>query len=200
MQTPITTFIFDCFGVLCDAPISRWYSAKSKEHGFIDTNLLPMLMQFDLDILSEDDIIEHFQTYQGINSSKEYIRQEIDAYLKIDSALVEILKKLKQKGYKVALLSNANNSFFEKKVFLLHPEFKNLFDEMIISSVVGMVKPNPDIYHHTLLKLNSKPEESVFIDDNKTNVDAAVKIGIEGFLYTDRNAFEQYLKEKGVEI
>jgi putative hydrolase of the HAD superfamily len=199
-STKITTFIFDCFGVVCSPVLNKWYKVNSQLYRFIDENLQNVFRQFDLGKLSEDDMADYFLKYKGINLTKEEIRKEIDGYLTLDVGLVDIIKKLKQKGFKVALLSNANSSFFKRKIYPTYPELKNLFDEIIISSDVGMVKPDDDIYLYTLDKIGSKPEESVFVDDGKVNIDTANKLGIRGFLYTDSAAFADYVKSLGIEI
>ena len=61
-----------------------------------------------------------------------------------------------------------------------------------------MVKPNKDIFEYTLKKINSEPEESLFIDDGKINIDIAVILGIHGFLYADVNSFADYIKSVGI--
>ena len=198
MDTNITTFIFDCFGVICDPVLNGWYKDNRLKKGLIDKNISDILHQMDLGILSEDDIADYFSKYDGIESTKQKIRDEIDSYLNIDESLVEIIKKLRQKEFKTVLLSNANNSFFERKVYPEHPEFKCLFDEIVISSVVGMVKPDPEIYVYALDKIKSKPEESLFIDDSKPNVDAAIALGICGFVYRDSRSFSDYLTDMGI--
>lgn len=194
MDTKITTFIFDCFGVVCSPVLNGWYKENRLKHGLVDENILNVFQKFDLGQFSEDDIINYFLSYEGVNSTKEKIREDVDSYLHIDNQLVDTIKNLKNKGYKIALLSNGNSSFFERKLYIMFPEFKSLFDEIIISSNIGMVKPNDDIYFYALDKINSKPEESVFIDDNKMNIDAAENLGIKSFLYTDANSFNNYLE------
>ncbi len=59
-----------------------------------------------------------------------------------------------------------------------------------------MVKPDPDIYLHTLERTSSHPEKTVFVDDSKVNVDTAIRLGMRGFLYTESAAFINYLKRE----
>ena len=61
-------------------------------------------------------------------------------------------------------------------------------------------KPNDDIFLYTLEKINAKPEESLFIDDNKPNVDSAVNLGINGFVYTNSDSFKNYLDQIGINL
>lgn len=200
MKPKINTFIFDCFGVICDPVVNNWYKENRLKYGLIDSNLQTFLKEVDLGNASEDDVVDYFMKYDGVNSTKEELRKDIDSYLKLDNELADIILKLKNKGFKTVLLSNANASFFERKIYTTYPEFKDLFDDIIISSDIKMVKPDPDIYLHTLNKINSKPEESLFIDDSKTNVDGAINIGINGYLYTDSNLFAEYIKSLGIDL
>lgn len=200
MKPKINTFIFDCFGVVCDPVVNNWYKENRLKYGLVDNNLQSLLKELDLGNASEDDIVDYFMKYDGVNSTREELRKDIDSYLKLDTKLVEIIKKLRDKGYKTILLSNANASFFKRKIYTTYPEFKDLFDNIIISSDIKMVKPDPDIYLHTLSKINSKPEESLFIDDSKTNVDGAINVGINGYLYTDSNLFAEYIKSLGIDL
>ena|SRR5258708_3978490 len=196
----IKTIIFDCFGVVFDPVLGGWYKDNILKRGLVDENQPNLFRQFDLGILTEEDIINYFQKYDGITSTPEELRKEIDEYLKIDYSLLKVIKKLRQKGLKTILLSNANNSFFERKIYPTYPDFKNLFDEIIISSVVQMVKPDPDIYLYTLEKASSHPEEVVFVDDSKTNVDTAIQLGMKGFVYTESTTFINYLDSLGIDL
>lgn len=99
----------------------------------------------------------------------------------------EILEELKNK-YKIALLTNFIDAFdyFNENVW----HYDDLFDQIFVSSKLGMVKPNADIYRYALEKLGVKPEEAVFVDDRQNNIDAAEKLGIKGLLFKDVDQFK----------
>ncbi len=174
-----------------------WYKNHSMEDGFVDNNLIKMLEDFDLGKLTENDMLEYFSKYKGVTQKPEEIRKEIDSYLSLDSKLVSIVMNLKEKGYKVALLTNANSSFFERHLYVKYPEFKNLFNETLISSEIKMIKPSREIFEYTIKKLNALAEECLLIDDSPANITGAQAVGINGFLYTFKNteSFTEYLKE-----
>ncbi len=195
MKLGLTTFVFDCFGVLSQPVLMSWYKNHSFKDGFVDNNLFKLLEEFDLGKISELQICEYFSNYKGVNMTPEEIRQEVDSYLRLDSKLINLILKLRDKDFKIVLLSNANAAFFEREVYKKYPDFKKLFDEIIISSEVGMIKPNRDIYEYTLKKINSLPEECLLIDDSPKNIDGANVLGIQGFLYTDFNSFEDHIKD-----
>ncbi len=58
-----------------------------------------------------------------------------------------------------------------------------LFDGVVLSYRVGVVKPEPEIYKIALEKAGVTPGEAVFVDDIEENVEAARKLGMAGILY-----------------
>jgi putative hydrolase of the HAD superfamily len=63
---------------------------------------------------------------------------------------------------------------------LLKEEFGILgvFDEVIISAEVGLIKPDPRIYQLAAEKLSIPTNQAIFIDDVAENVEAARKSGM----------------------
>ncbi|KAM6500653.1 HAD-like domain containing protein [Amanita muscaria] len=57
-------------------------------------------------------------------------------------------------------------------------QLKGLFDDFCESSVLGMRKPEPEIYLLTCRRNGIKPEEAVFLDDLGINLKAAKDLGI----------------------
>jgi HAD superfamily hydrolase (TIGR01509 family) len=198
MKPQITTFIFDCFGVICDPVLFHWYQKNCVSRGFTDENLSSVVEKFDLGEISENDMYEYFSKYPGITASKEKIQDEIDSYLKINEPFVDAIKNLKRQGFKTVLLTDANAGFFTRKVYTDYPYFKDLFDEIIISSDIKMTKANPDAFLYALSKIKSTPEEALFIDDRKVNVDSAQALGINGFVYTDYDSYKKYIETLGI--
>jgi FMN phosphatase YigB (HAD superfamily) len=84
---------------------------------------------------------------------------------------------------KVGLLSNA----WDNLRHTLHTRWNidGLFDELVISAEVKLIKPDPRIFHLTVERLNVQPAEAVFIDDIGENVLAARKEGLEAIHHQD---------------
>jgi len=57
-------------------------------------------------------------------------------------------------------------------------EINDLFKTIIISGDVGLRKPDKRIFLLLLEKIQSSPEECVFIDDNLYNLETASRLGI----------------------
>jgi putative hydrolase of the HAD superfamily len=92
------------------------------------------------------------------------------------------IKKL-HPTYKVGLLSNAWDDL--RQTMHTRWDIDGLFDELIISAEVGIVKPDPRIFHLALERLSVQPAESVFIDDILTNVEAARQEGLVAIHFQD---------------
>lgn len=101
---------------------------------------------------------------------------------------LQLMDKLRQKNIGICLLSNALPN--------LSDTAKNLTDEKNIftSYELGLLKPDIKIYQVILQKLNTKPQEVIFIDDKKANIEAAKSIGIHGIVF-DRNTIEQEVEK-----
>lgn len=95
--------------------------------------------------------------------------------------MLEIIQDLKSKGVGVFGLTNWPAETFTEA----RRRFRTLasIDNYVVSSSVKLAKPEPAIYQLLLSKYNLKPEECVFIDDRKDNVDAAKALGMEGIIY-----------------
>jgi len=95
---------------------------------------------------------------------------------------VELLHELKAQGYKIYVLSNWDPTSFP----LLKTKFpeiftyqnNDMFDGIMISGNVGMLKPEHAIFKKCLTDFNIKASSAIFIDDTIENVQAAQNMGI----------------------
>jgi 2-haloacid dehalogenase len=95
--------------------------------------------------------------------------------------MLDIILDLKAKGVGVYGLTNWPAETFEEA----RRRFKTIgnIDNYVVSSYVRLAKPSPDIYKLLLSKYNLIPQECVFIDDRKDNVNAAISLGMSGIVY-----------------
>ena len=111
------------------------------------------------------------------------------------AGMEEIVDAIKERGYPCYLLSNFSEGF------QLMPERTPVLqklDGMVISYQIQMLKPDPEIYLYTAQKLGFVPEETLFVDDNLHNVEAAAAVGMESYQFTTPEAFRAYLQESGI--
>ena len=109
---------------------------------------------------------------------------------------IEILKQLKQKGYPLYGLSNwsAETFPYAREQF----DFFDLFDDMVISSHVGYVKPEPEIYQLILEKIERPAQECLFIDDSLPNIEQADKMGFVTIHYRSSAQLKSELEKLGI--
>lgn len=105
--------------------------------------------------------------------------------------------KLKQRGLLTAILSNMSDNVLEN----IEREFDwiHRFDVLVWSCQIGAVKPDPSIYHHTLAELGTQPEETLFIDDKRPNVEAARALGIQAIEYSSVERLREELIARGLD-
>ncbi len=111
----------------------------------------------------------------------------------------ELARHLKQKGYGIYLLSNANNRFHSFVRENL-PALKYM-DGIMISVDEKCAKPSLEIYEKFFKKFDLIPEECVFIDDLSDNCEGAKKAGMNAYCFDrDYDKLIEFLKSEGVEI
>jgi len=69
-----------------------------------------------------------------------------------------------------------------------------MFDVLIFSCKEGFRKPGKEIYEIALRRLNTQPEETIFIDDRIENIRAAESLGIHTILFENIKQFKKNLK------
>lgn len=121
--------------------------------------------------------------WKGISDRKETEKKFLDS-LELNEDF-RVLKTLKSK-YKLGLLSNFVGSWAD---YLTEKyDFNSIFDSIVVSAHCKMKKPDSEIYEYALSQLNSKSQETYFVDDQKKNLAAAHAIGMKTvFFKTERD-------------
>ena len=180
----IKNLIFDVGGVLFDY---RW-KEMFMDYGLDEDNAIRVGTQmfndpdrtwdiFDLGIKSDEEIADIFcKKYPG---DEDVIRWFIrhGEYMQVPRPKVwKKVHELKQKGYKIYILSNYPESLFKK-----HTEYADFMDDidgLMVSYMIHKAKPAEDIYKPLCYKYGLDRSESIFFDDRSENVEGAVKFGM----------------------
>lgn len=114
-----------------------------------------------------------------------------------DPAMLAWQLELKQHGILTAILSNMGDSVLTN----MQREFDWLprFDVLVWSFQLRMAKPDPAIYLHTLQKLGTRPDETLFVDDKQVNIDAARDLGMAAILFSTVDRLRQDLIAAGLD-
>ena len=120
--------------------------------------------------------------------------------VEVYSGLQEKIRLWADQGYRIYILSTTCEIFYRIEKAGSLPIFP-LLSGYILSSEVGVVKPEPEIYQKLLKKYGIEPTESVFIDDIQANLDTAAELGFETILAERESdnilAMQDLLQEKG---
>lgn len=106
---------------------------------------------------------------------------------------IPLIDKLKAAGYNVYFLSNWSKWSYELLDRYHKFDFLEKMNGGVWSWQTGCMKPNERIYRILLNKYNLNPEECVFFDDLKDNIEAANDIGIKGVLFDRTNPDNMYI-------
>ncbi len=124
--------------------------------------------------------IEHILSKNNLSKSYPIIKDNF-----------EYILGLKEKGYKLYLLTNITKDSYEYIDELIHID--SIFEGGIYSYQENVIKPNPEIYNLLINKYNLDKNETIFFDDRQKNVDAANAMGIRAILFRTTKDIEDNL-------
>lgn len=113
------------------------------------------------------------------------------SWLAIDHGTLDVLIDLQRGGTRLALLSNAAPDFAS---YYRHGMLGDLFEQVFVSSELGVLKPRAEIFQALLAGLAVGPAEVIFIDNLEDNVRGAEALGITSHHFTDATRLRQYLE------
>ena len=112
---------------------------------------------------------------------------------------VAILKRLVvNPDYKVIALTNWSAETFP--IALKRFDFLHWFEGIVVSGTEKTRKPFLDIYQITLDRYQLNPKKTLFIDDNKRNIEAAQKFGIHTIQFQNPIQLQISMEVIGVKI
>lgn len=188
----IRGILFDCFGVLYQgslthlaelaAPADRQAVrdlAHASDHGFISR----------ADYFTQLGALVHLPP--------EEVETIVERLHVRNEPLIAFVRQLHH-SYKVGLLSNVGQDMMTR---LFRPEeLEELFDCVVLSSDVGLIKPDPLIYDYAANKLGVEPEACVMIDDLPVNIDGAERAGMQGIVFASLSQLQHELRHLLVEV
>lgn len=184
----IKAIIFDCFGVLTTdgwEPFCRKYFAEDPKKLRQAKILVGSL---NLGNIKYEEFISQVAKLAKISERKAL--SYIDDNKRNEELFKYIRNNLKPK-YKIGMLSNAGQNWLNE---LFTRDDLALFDDIVLSSDVGYIKPDHAIYKISLDRLSVSPSESVFVDDIRRYVTAGNEVGMSSILYRNFNDMKKQLE------
>lgn len=191
----IDAVVFDFGGVFIASPFEALREIGEAQGAAFDQTIAIVFGSYDLDtdhpwhraergeldIVSARNEILELGREQGFELDLFEMMKNLAGGGGVNSEMVGLVRRVRDLGLKTALLTNNIAEGREFWQGLLAVD--ELFDATVDSSAVGMRKPDPRIYTHTLTEIGGvAPERAVFLDDYPGNIGAAEAVGMIGVL------------------
>jgi putative hydrolase of the HAD superfamily len=156
-------------------------------------------LDYDADILNGQTYWQTVARDTGVDFTAQQIAELLEADARmwgnLNPAMIAWIPRIKAAGFRLGILSNMGLGVLEH----LRPRFSWLdqFDQLTWSCDLGVVKPDPAIYLHTIKKLNVKPEQALFIDNLQKNIVGAEAVGLNAALFVNVEQLQSDLARRG---
>ena len=187
------------FGGVLTTPLVESFMAFQDQTG-ITTETLGKAMQAATDANGENPLFEmergeitedaflvllteHLEPLLGHHPEMHRFREIYFEALQPNPQMIELMRELKGKGYRMAMLTN-NVREWEPLWRSMLP-VDEIFETVVDSGFVGCRKPESKIYALTLERLSEPAEACLFIDDVLVNCEGARKAGLQAVHFQD---------------
>ncbi|MEN3040406.1 MAG: HAD family phosphatase [Bacteroidia bacterium] len=182
----IRNLLLDLGGVLYGVDYERTALALGLAREALPTLLEdPVLAEYEKGMISTDGFLTHWQKRFPAFSREQLIAAWNAMLLGILPESETVLSTLSQ-TFQIALLSNTNELHLSRVEPEIQPWAK-YFTGMFYSNRIQYRKPEPESYIYVLSQLGWKAEETLFIDDNLTNVQGAQRVGLHAYHFHPPN-------------
>ncbi len=182
--------IFDFAGVVGSESYWDWLAANFRLTRGLKAYFTKISHQVDDASISEGEFLQALSMRS--NKPAAQVKEEILSGVKLDGEVLKLVASLRTE-YKVGLLTNYCKEWM--RYLISANSLEEYFDSILISSELGVVKPNPRIYNEAASRLGVRTAECVFIDDRQSNIDGAAKLGMTGILFTSFGELHDDLKQ-----
>lgn len=134
----------------------------------------------DYGMITQSELVDQVAELTGLDH--ELVQANAIGEHSRNQPLLDYIQSLRPR-YRVAMLSNISAGSMD--VFFSRSERHSLFDAAVLSSEVGMIKPNPEIYQTTADRLGIATDECVMIDDVLDNCYGADAAGMRWIHFQD---------------
>lgn len=187
----LDTVIFDLFGTLVNhfmSSVGRMHADMAEELGLPYEKFNPAWLETtDLRVIGAfatvESAIEHVLVALNAQARPEQIERAVEIRMSyIKQALVpkpravEALAALKQRGYRLGLLSNCS---VEIPLLWDQTAFSGTFQKTIFSCLERLKKPDENIYRLACERLGVEPESCLYVADGEDfELAAAARVGL----------------------
>lgn len=179
----IKNVVFDLGGVVFSRDPRKFEPEFIKFFSYITLPRMPLFWEeYDRGVVSYDEVIGALAEYNSCDRelAAKNLRRSILTQEQIPSTK-SLIEALRAAEYKLYVLSNMSLEFIE---FLRTQDVYKNFDGEVVSCEEHIIKPQPEIYRLLTSRYGLDPAETLFIDDRKANVEAAINEGWQGYHFS----------------
>lgn len=190
MAGGIDTVIFDMDGVIFDSEtlvLSSWKEV-ARRYGIKDVEKVCRECLGTNSVVSKQIFLEHYgqdfpyDEYKA-EMSEVFFAHASDGKLAKKQGVEELLKYLKDKGFKVGIASSTREKIVRRQIS--EGGLLEYFDQIVGGDMVKHSKPEPDIFLEACGRLESKPENCYVIEDSYNGIRAAHAAGMHPIMVPD---------------
>ncbi len=180
----IKNVIFDIGNVILNFDLSRIlpeFTKDREEQEFIIKNILHSKEWLEEGLIDLGDVTREEAIKLVCDRTKHEKDELIENfwnhycdYVFLDQRVIDVIKKLKENGYSIFLLSNFPEYLYQE---IKTSELFSIVDGYILSHQVHRIKPYPEIYEQLVQQYQLVKSECFFLDDNEQNVKTAKRLG-----------------------
>ncbi len=189
--------IFDFGNVLCFPPTATQLSEAAALCGLTTPEFVANFWRKRRDYDRGTEPAAYWRDF-GVMSGRDFdaamiqemIRREIAFWSHHDTRVLGWIKDLRRAGLRTSILSNLPAPLGEN--LRATAGFLDHFDQVTFSYELGVIKPEPEIYHYAVRGLGVAPEEALFLDDRTEDVEGARAMGLHAEVFT---TWEEFLAQ-----
>ena len=206
VTSKIRAVVLDYGEVMCLKPKGQVLDRMAKLFGMEPAEFfekyIPSRGPYDQGVVGPEEYWAEFAKRAGVNAGDELIAQlrawDTEMWGEVSGEMTDWLARLDEAGLKTALLSNMQHDMaaYARKNFawLKH------IDEQVLSCEVGLIKPDPAIFHLTAERVGVRPEEALLVDDREANIASAKGTGMAGIRFQNLGQLRGDLEAMGFRI
>jgi putative hydrolase of the HAD superfamily len=172
----LTTDLFASFASFCEA--EGLEAAKVRDLFRNDEAARDLLVEFECGRLEEPEFERRFAPLLGVEHER--LVERMFAGSGPDARMLGAVKAARDAGVRTGLISNSWGVERYPKDLM-----DELFDGVVISGLVGIRKPTPEIYSMGANAVGLPPDQCVYVDDLGFNLKPAKELGMATILHSD---------------
>ena len=188
MNSNVKVILFDLGRVLMHIDFEAFPNAlglmtNEDRSQFDQAKIQINIREYETGRMSTDEFIDSlFEIFRRKFPKKKILDAFNMIIVSDNEEIIPLVEKMRTQ-YRIAVLSNTCECHWEEVMRV--SSLIKFFPHLYTSFQFGVMKPDKVIYEKVCAAMNVNPNDVVFIDDLKENVDGAIKAGMNAFQFTD---------------